>query len=601
MSIVSELRRRNVFRVAIAYSVTAWLVAQVAELAFDSFGTPEWVMKTLLFVLLIGLIFAVFFAWAYEMTPEGIKREKDVDRSKSITDQTGRKLNYTIIGILVFALAFSVATHRWTTGDEIRTEAADTGEEGAKSIAVLPFVNMSDDPNNEYFSDGISEELLNVLVKVDNLRVASRTSSFSFKGKDTPIPEIAKALQVEHVLEGSVRKAGDTVRVTAQLIDVKTDSHLWSETYDRKLEDIFVIQDEISAHIVEALKVALGSGEVVRTSDQPTTNLSAYEDYLRGRHFWQRRGEDNILKAIELFERATKADPGFARAWSSLAAAHTTLPTYSATASQTDHFSLAREYAAKALLIDAALAEAHAVLGDMARWENDWAEAESHYQQAIQLEPNNSTGYLWYAEHLGSVGKLDSLLDNAVKAIGLDPFNAGANSVVGFAYAVNGRVEDAAKYTRAASDLGHPWAIYDLVLLLIDSGDPDKAELIVQSEIAPVDEEGREGFDRLFAALRDPNLVEAHLDWVRDSFPEEESFLAFEYLRLGHVDEAAEILARTSLLGGDWMGFWLPVAQPLREHPTFAALLQRHGLVDYWDKHGWPEQCSRQGETITCR
>ena len=299
MSLFTELRRRNVIRVAAAYLVAAWLVAQIAELALDSFGTPDWVMKTILFMLAMGLPFAIIFAWAFELTPEGIKREKDVDRSESITQQTGRKLNYTIIGALTVALVLSIATRGVQFGAEESVEQPEAVADTDKSIAVLPFVNMSDDPDNEYFSDGISEELLNVLVKVEGLRVASRTSSFSFKGKDTPIPDIAEALKVEHVLEGSVRKAGDTVRITAQLIDVKTDSHLWSETYDRKLEDVFVIQDEISAHIVEALRVALGAGEVAQTSGRPTDNLQAYEDYLRGRHFWQRRGGDNIQKAID--------------------------------------------------------------------------------------------------------------------------------------------------------------------------------------------------------------------------------------------------------------------------------------------------------------
>ena len=203
MSFFSELRRRNVFRVAIAYSVTGWLVAQVAELALDSFEAPDWVMKTILLIIGLGLPFAIIFAWAFELTPEGLKREKDVDRSESITRQTGQKLNFAIIGVLVVALGFSLATRDW--GQQGEPAVAPPGEatSAEKSIAVLPFVNMSDDPSNEYFSDGISEELLNVLVKVEGLRVASRTSAFSFKDKNTPIPEIAKALNVEHVLEAA--------------------------------------------------------------------------------------------------------------------------------------------------------------------------------------------------------------------------------------------------------------------------------------------------------------------------------------------------------------------------------------------------------------
>jgi TolB-like protein/Flp pilus assembly protein TadD len=601
MSVFSELKRRNVFRVGIAYFVTAWLVAQVAELAFDSFGAPDWVMKSLIFLMAIGLPFALIFAWAFELTPEGIKREKDVDRSQSITQQTGRKLNYTIIGVLAIALALSLASHQWTaeTPKPVETRTSESG--AAKSIAVLPFVNMSDDPSNEYFSDGISEELLNVLVRVEGLRVASRTSSFSFKGKDTPIPEIANALNVEHVLEGSVRKAGNTVRVTAQLIDVKTDSHLWSETYDRKLEDIFVIQDEISAHIVEALKVALGAGEAVRTSEQPTQNLAAYEDYLRGRHFWSRRGENNIRKAIELFERATETDPGFARAWSSLAVAHITLPAYSVTESLELHYALARRFAEQALSLDATLADAHAALGDMARVENSWIEAESHYRQAIQLEPNNSTGYLWYAEHLSAAGHFRESLINALKALELDPFNAGANAVAADASALNGDRANAEKYARAAIDLGHPWAIYGLAFLRIDAGDLDAAERTVETEITSVDQLHRETITRYIAAVHDPGYAESWFAWVRDNFPENSVDMALDNIRFGRTDKAIEMLDGIQPVANDWIDLWKPVAEPIRRHPIFAGMLTHSGLVEYWEEYGWPDLCSRDGDKITCR
>jgi TolB-like protein/Tfp pilus assembly protein PilF len=558
-------------------------------------------MKSLIFLLAAGLPFALIFAWAFEMTPEGLKRERDVDRSQSITRETGRKLNFTIIGVLAAALVFSVVTHRWTADQPEPLQTTTSGGGNEKSIAVLPFVNMSDDPSNEYFSDGISEELLNVLVKVSGLRVASRTSSFSFKGKDTPIPEIANALNVEHVLEGSVRKAGNTVRVTAQLIDVKTDSHLWSETYDRNLEDIFVIQDEISAHIVEALKVALGARAVVRTSEQPTQNLDAYEDYLRGRHFWSRRGENNIRKAIELFERATETDPDFARAWSSLAAAHITLPAYSTNESTEVHHALARRFAEQALSLDATLADAHAALGDMARIENDWIEAESHYLQAIQLEPNNSTGYLWYAEHLGAAGRLKESLTNALKALELDPFNAGANAVVGNSSALTGDMDNAEKYTRAAIDLGHPWAIYSLVGFRVDAGDIDAAERAVETEISSVNQSQRESITRFIAAVRNPNLAEHWFAWMRSNFPESSVNIALDNIRFGYTDKAIEMLEGIRPVANDWALLWMPIAEPIRRHSSFADLLQRFGLVEYWDRYGWPDLCSRDGNEITCR
>ncbi|MCH7895093.1 MAG: adenylyl cyclase, partial [Proteobacteria bacterium] len=403
MSFFRELKRRNVFRVAVAYAVVGWLLVEVASVLFPTFEAPAWVMKVFATVIILGFPLAMFFAWAYEITPEGLKKEKDVDRSQSITTRTGRKIDYIIIGLLSVAVVFFASTHQWS-GEGESTDKTETGETAAvaeQSIAVLPFVNMSDDPANEYFSDGIAEELLNVLVRVEGLRVASRTSSFSFKGKGISIPNIARELNVNHVLEGSVRKAGNTVRITAQLIDVRTDSHLWSATYDRELEDIFAIQDEISGHIVQALKIALGAGEQESMAhvQKPTENLEAYELYLRGRYFWQRRGEDNIRRAIGMFEQATALDPRFARAWSSLAAAHVTLPTYSDTPTD-EQYPLAVFAARKALTLDDSLAEAYAVLGDMARVNKKWSAAQAQYLRAIASEPKNSTAHLWYGEHL---------------------------------------------------------------------------------------------------------------------------------------------------------------------------------------------------------
>ena len=598
MSFLGELRRRNVIRVAVAYLVTGWLVAQVAELALESFGAPEWVMKTLLLLIALGLPFVLIFAWAFELTPEGIKREKDVDRTQSITPETGRKLNIAIIGTLAIALLLSVVTHRWTTGENMDARAV-TAISTDKSIAVLPFVNMSEDPGNEYFSDGISEELLNVLVKVEGLRVASRTSSFSFKDKDTPIPEIAEALNVGHVLEGSVRKAGDTIRVTAQLIDVKTDSHLWSETYDRKLEDIFVIQDEISAHIVEALKVALGAGEAAQTPVQPTQNLQAYEDYLRGRHFWQRRGADNIRKSIELFGEATAADPAFARAWSSLGAAHLTMPTYSGEPEQ-DHFPLARKYARMALQLDPTIAEAHATIADLLRFERRWRDAEDHYLRAIELEPNNSTAYLWYSEQLVATGRLEAALDAGRKAVDLDPFHPGTNSMFGYACHVNGDDQSAVRHAEAAWDLGHPWSIYELIDYNLDSGNLDAAERIANEHRARLEADDFVDFDLYLLSFRDPEAGERFLEDLVERSEGPRLFSAIDHARLGHVDEALQIALDVDPSGADLMDIWRPRASAMRQHVRFGEFIRAAGLDVFWNEVGWPSQCRSEGEQIYC-
>jgi len=600
MSFFLELKRRNVIRIAAAYSIVAWLVAQVAELAFDSFGTPDWAIKTTLFVLVMGLPFAIIFAWAFELTPQGLKREKDVDRSQSITQETGRKLNYTIIGILAVALMLSVATRDWSSGTDDTAPDQPVTSRG-KSIAVLPFVNMSDDPANEYFSDGISEELLNVLVKVEGLRVASRTSSFSFKGKDIPIPEIADALKVDHVLEGSVRKAGDTVRVTAQLIDVKTDRHLWSETYDRKLEDIFVIQDEISAHIVEALKIALGSSEVAAKSDSPTANLGAYEDYLKGRYFWQRRGDDNIRKAIELFEKATAADPTFARAWSSLGAAHLTMPGYSGEP-RALHFPLARRYAERALALDPTLADAYAVLGDLGGQEKNWLQAEEYFLTAISYEPKNPTGYLWFAELLMKTGRIDTALQNVLLALQLDPLNPGTNAVAADIFESHNDIVNQEKYLESALQLGHRGSLFGLMEFHATKGRFNQARETIERNRHELTEDIYDDAMAFIQTYEQGPLQ--RLAEIRDFFDttpvERRGFILVEYTRVDDVDGAYALLDEHYVTEIPWYSVWGGEMSAFRRDPRFAELIGAAGLLPYWDKYGWPPVCQKTDGQITC-
>lgn len=311
MSFIEELKRRNVIRVAIAYTIVAWLIAQVTELAFDSFGTPDWAIKTVLFLLIIGLPLALFFAWAFELTPEGLKREKDIDRSESDTHVTGRKFDYLIIAVLVLALGYLAADKFWHGPPQ---DAGLVQTASDKSIAVLPFVNMSSDPEQEYFSDGISEELLNVLSQIPGLRVSARTSSFQFKGESPDIVDIGKKLNTGFVLEGSVRKSGPEVRITAQLIDARNGFHLWSATYDRKLENIFAVQDEISAAIVGALRAHLGLQVDSAPRVQAAASPEAHEAYLRGRYLAAQNTNSDTKKAIHEFEKALSYDADYALA-----------------------------------------------------------------------------------------------------------------------------------------------------------------------------------------------------------------------------------------------------------------------------------------------
>ena len=417
MKILEELRRRNVFRVGIAYLVVSWLVTQVLDVVLESFGSPDWVMKTILAVLAAGLPLALIFAWAFEMTPEGIKKEKDVDRSQSITHKTGRKLDFTIIGILVLALGYfawdKFIYHQAHDADDsglANVEEPAAADSTEKSIAVLPFVNMSSDAEQEYFSDGISEEILNALAKVKELQVAGRTSSFAFKGENQDLRMIGETLGVDHILEGSVRKSGNTVRITAQLIEVGSGFHLWSETYDRELVDVFAIQDEISTAILKELKATLleDEGSAVKAA---RTNAEAYDLYLLAKQRMYERTGPNIKAAAELLDRAIAIDPGYAPAYAQRGIA--TLLLSEGVGSYGDiprdqALAQGKLYLDKALELDPMLAEAWAGLGLMYQQEltaESWFKAVDVLEKALAMNPGLIDASNWLHNALQLVGR----------------------------------------------------------------------------------------------------------------------------------------------------------------------------------------------------
>ena len=438
MSIFNELKRRNVFKVGIAYVIVAWLVAQVLQLVFESFGTPAWAIKTVLVLLATGLPFALFFAWAFEMTPEGLKRESEVDRSQSIAPQTGSKLNVMITAVMALALAyfaydkFVVSADREAALIEAATQViaedvaiaeankTDANMESDKSIAVLPFVNMSSDPEQEYFSDGISEELLNALAKMDSLKVAARTSSFSFKGQNKPVGEIAGVLGVDHILEGSVRKSGSQIRITAQLIRVSDGFHMWSETYDRELVNIFAIQDEITAAIVSELRLRLT--DQTQSTSATTSNPEAYQQYLKGRYFWNLREKENLYVAVEHFEKAIEMDPSYSDAWVGLAESWILLPVWEFNFEKApEQMENARLAAQQALSFNPGSGRAYVVLAYINTLKLKWRDGFVNYELAVKYEPESATVWHWYAGPLGTVGKVAMSEEAYQTALELDP------------------------------------------------------------------------------------------------------------------------------------------------------------------------------------
>jgi TolB-like protein len=421
MSLFVELKRRNVFRVGIAYMIGAWLLAQIADLLIDNIGAPDWVMKTLFVVLGLGFFIALFFAWAFEMTPDGVKRESEIDRSQSITKTTGSKLDRSIIVILVIALGY-FAWDKFSSPVQPVSTAATEQAVIEKSIAVLPFVNMSADKDNEYFSDGLSEELLNLLAKVDGLKVAARTSSFKFRNSDADISEIGAQLNVATVLEGSVRKSGNHARITAQLIKVDDGFHLWSETYDRELDNIFEVQDEIATAIVEALKLPLLGHDAQPLTATSADNYAAYDLYLQGRHHARRYSEEDFERAKEYYLASLEIDPSFAPALSGLADVYIYLADFG-DLPKGEAQKLASDAAEKALSINPDAPEAHASMGLILNGQGRYQESEAHLLKALQINPNYVDALLWYRSTLASQLRNAEGMEMVNRAMNVDPLS----------------------------------------------------------------------------------------------------------------------------------------------------------------------------------
>ena len=405
MSLITELKRRKVFKVGVTYLVVGWLLIQVASTLAPQLNLPEWAPRLATFVILLGFPITLLLAWVLEVDAEGIK----VDVAT-----VGNKRMLLIAAVLA---AIAVGWY-WKT----RPTPVTGDDAKARSIAVLPFVNMSDDKGNEYFSDGISEEILNVLARTPDLHVAARTSSFSFKGDKKEVPEIARELKVRMVLEGSVRKQAERVRITAQLIDASNGFHLWSDTYDRKLEDIFAIQDEIAHAIAEQLQVKLAPASA-GSAPNGTADLQAYELYLKGIALWRARGGDNLHAAEQAFRAALKRDPRFAKAWAGVALVRSILPDWLGESPSTA-FPPALDAAEHALALDPNLPEPYVVLGFMASSELRFATADAMFERALALAPSYATAHHWYMNNLMYEGNYSEALVRVRQAASLDPKSA---------------------------------------------------------------------------------------------------------------------------------------------------------------------------------
>ena len=510
----AELKRRNVYKVAVAYIVAGWALSQGIAQVLPVFDIPNLVIRLIVLLIIVGLPVALILAWMFEMTPEGIKRTATADAMPA----AARSKKHTWIYVVVIAGLFSIGL--FFLGRYTASRTAEDGRPGGpslpqKSIAVLPFDNLSRDPDNAYFAEGVQDEILTRLAKVADLKVISRTSTQHFKSAPENLPQIAKQLGVTNILEGSVQKAADQVRVNVQLINAITDAHVWADTYDRKLTDIFAVESEIAKAIAETLQAKLTGAEKSSIAKAPTANPEAYELYLKGRFFWNKRTGTDLRKAIDYFNQAIAKDPNYALAYVGLADSYLLLSSYAAV-SPAESLPPARSALKKALELDDSLAEAHASFGLLATLELDLHRALDELKRAVELKPNYATAHHWLALAHLTLAQFDSAISEAKRAIELDPLSLVINADTSWIYFSARRYDEAEAQVRKTLEIGPQFFLAHYYLGEVLQFKAHLSEAIAE-------------FQKAFELNNDPYSL---------------AMLGQAYARNGQRDEAQKILAR---------------------------------------------------------
>jgi len=573
-----ELKRRNVYKVAVAYAVVGWLLVQIATQVFPFFEIPNWGVRLIVLLVVVGFPIALILAWAFELTPEGIKRTEDAD---FVAPGPSRKRRWIYVAIIAGALSIGL----FFLGRYTATNVANLP---AKSIAVLPFENLSRDPDNAYFTEGIQDEILARLAKIADLKVISRTSTQRYKSSPDDLPQIAKRLGVSNILEGSVQKTADRVRVTVQLINAASDAHLWGETYDRNLTDVFAAESDIAKMIADTLRAKLSGSEQHAIAVRPTESAEAHQLYLRGRYFWNKRTGADLKKSIDYFNQAIDKDPNYALAYAGLADAYVLFSAY-AEGSPKESLPQAKAAAKKALELDNTLGEAHASLAQaLLAYDLDFAGANREFRRAIELNPNYATAHHWYAESgLVPLGQFDDAIAEAKRALELDPLSVIINADVGTI------LTSARRYDQAIEQLGKTvemdpgfyyahWTLGDALEL---KGRNEEAIAEYKKAIALNDDPLPSALlGHLYAKIgkKDEALtILKQLRELRESSKQRYVSpynLALIHIGLGQKNEALQLLEETYK---DRDGYNIafikvePMLDPLRGDPRFEALVQK--------------------------
>ncbi len=571
----AELKRRNVYKVAVAYAVVGWLLVQVATQVFPFLEIPNWVVRLVIALVMIGFPIALVIAWAFEATTEGIKRTEVADTMPTALEQK----KHAWIYVVVIAAAISIALFflgRYTAGN---TASAARTELPAKSIAVLPFVDLSQAKDQEYFCDGISEEILDALAKVEGLRVVARTSSFSFKGKNADVAEIAQKLNAQTVLEGSLRREGNRIRITAQLINARDGFHIWSDTFERELQGVFAVQDEITRAIVDALKIKLAVAPAARGQQNP----EAYDLYLQGLYFSNKSDEPSLRKSLSLFQQALDKDPNFARAWTGIAKAWLWLA--DAYVRPLDAYPKVKEAASRALALDERDAEAHCYLGETKRiLDRDLAGEEEELKRALEIDRNSAPAHLFMALLKTAQGELEVGVKEIQEAEKLDPLAPVMCSFAVGIYLAANRIDDAVSAGKRTLQIDPNYVYFDPALAdaYREKGDFEKAVALYEKAQA-VTHFPSAGLAITYAKMGQQDDARRVLDQLiqksRKQYVAADSIAAV-YAALNEKDEAFRWLDRAveehSAPAASFV--FHPQFRGLRSDPRFAALVRRIGI-----------------------
>ena len=585
-SVFFELKRRNVIRMAGLYLIGAWLVTQVAGTLLPMFDAPPWVARTIVILLAIGFVPTLVFSWIYELTPDGLKRDNQVPPEQSIAQQTGRRIDFAIIAVLLVAVAY-FAIDRFVFEPrritQARSEASQPQPHDAqadRSIVVLPFADMSQAKDQEYLSDGLAEELLNLLARVPQLRVISRSSAFSYKGKAIDLGTVGKQLDVAHVLEGSVRKSGNAVRITVQLIDARSDAHIWSETYDRPLDNIFAIQDEIAAAVVSKLKITLLGAAPRATATDP----AAYTLYLKGLEQTRIGSADSLAAAITMYQQALAISPEYALAWEALGKSYLNQAARGMrdTAEGTR---LAREAANHALAIDPDLSSAYSHLAWIANaYDLDLAASARYTERALALNPGNIDVLFVAGLSARSLGRVDLATTIYRRIVALDPANPGAYGQLGKALVFSGHEAEAIASYRKVIELspGFAGVRHWLSLVLLKDGHDragaEQALALVADEPGPAYRLETQAL--AWHALGKKAESDAAMAELTAKYEEGASYnIAYAYAFRGEPDQAFAWLEKalqhkdggmTELIGQ-------PMFAPIHNDPRWLPFLRKYG------------------------